>query len=173
LGKVLEFGFSSRAGVAQLVEHFIRNEGVIGSSPIVGSLIRNGTMGDVDAVLAFWRRAGAASNSTETAADLRGLLARDPEALLLAEEGGEIVGSLVAAWDGWRGTFYRLAVLPSRRRRGLALELVRAGEERLRALGARRLNAIVESDHPDAMAFWSAAGYDLQSARSRFVKNLP
>jgi ribosomal protein S18 acetylase RimI-like enzyme len=168
-----QFGFNSRAGVAQLVEHFIRNEGVIGSSPIVGSLIRTGLPQDVTAVLDFWRRAEAASSSTQEPEDVLGLIAQDPEALLIAEESGEIVGTIVAGWDGWRGTFYRVAVAPSHRRQGLALSLVRAGEERLRSLGARRLNAIVESDHPDAMAFWAAAGYELQSARSRFVKNLP
>jgi ribosomal protein S18 acetylase RimI-like enzyme len=156
-----------------LVEHFIRNEGVIGSSPIVGFLIRNGTNDDVAAVLDFWRRAEAASSSTEAGEDVLGLLGRDPEALLIAEEGGEIVGTVIAGWDGWRGTFYRLAVDPGHRRGGLATALVRAGEERLRALGAHRLNAIVESDHPDAMAFWAAAGFELQTQRSRFVKNLP
>jgi ribosomal protein S18 acetylase RimI-like enzyme len=155
-----------------LVEHFIRNEGVRGSNPRVGFLIRPGTPDDVDAVLDLWRRAEASSSSTESAADLHGLLERDPEALLVAESEGEIIGSLIVSWDGWRGTFYRLAVDPRQRRRGLATALVRAGEERLRALGAHRLNAIVESDEADAMAFWAAAGYELQTARSRFVKNL-
>jgi ribosomal protein S18 acetylase RimI-like enzyme len=136
------------------------------------SIQRTGRVDDVAAVLALWRRAEASVSPTETAADLQGLLERDPEALLLAESGGEIVGSLIVGWDGWRGTFYRLAVDPSHRRRGLATALVRAGEERLRALGARRLGAIVESEEADAMAFWASAGYTLQSARSRFVKNL-
>jgi ribosomal protein S18 acetylase RimI-like enzyme len=135
--------------------------------------LRTGRPEDLGAVLALWRRAEASASSTESPADLHGLLERDPEALLLAEAGGEIVGSLIVGWDGWRGTFYRLAVDPSRRRRGLATALVRSGEERLRALGAHRLNAIVETEEPDAMAFWSAAGYELQTARSRFVKNLP
>ena len=124
-------------------------------------------------MLALLRRAEAGPSSTESADDLRRLLERDPDALLLADAEGEIVGSLVAGWDGWRGTFYRLAVDPAHRRCGLATEMVRAGEERLRALGARRLNAIVESEEADAMAFWAAAGYELQTARSRFVKNLP
>jgi ribosomal protein S18 acetylase RimI-like enzyme len=135
-------------------------------------MIRNGITDDVAAVLELWRRADASPSSTESTEDVLGLLARDPEALLVAEADGEIVGSLIVGWDGWRGTFYRLAVDPSHRRRGLALALVRAGEERLRALGGHRLAAIVETDHPDAMAFWAAAGYELQSARSRFVKNL-
>jgi ribosomal protein S18 acetylase RimI-like enzyme len=135
--------------------------------------IRTGRAADIDAVLDLWRRADASPSSTESADDVRGLLERDPEALLLADAGGGVVGSLIVGWDGWRGTFYRLAVDPRARRRGLATALVRTGEERLRGLGARRLNAIVESEEADAMAFWAAAGYELQTARSRFVKNLP
>jgi len=125
-------------------------------------------------VLELWRRAEASASSTESAGDVGGLLLRDPEALLLAEtEEGVIVGTLIVGWDGWRGGFYRLAVDPDHRRHGLATALVRAGEERLRALGAHRLNAIVETHEPGAMAFWASAGYKLQASRSRFVKNLP
>jgi ribosomal protein S18 acetylase RimI-like enzyme len=40
------------------------------------------------------------------------------------------VGTLVAAWDGWRGNMYRLAVLPEHRRAGIGRELVDAGYER-------------------------------------------
>jgi ribosomal protein S18 acetylase RimI-like enzyme len=123
--------------------------------------------------LALWKRAETGPSTTESAADVRWLLERDPDALLLADDEGEIVGSLIVGWDGWRGTFYRLAVDPAHRRRGLATEMVRAGEERLRSLGAKRLHAIVESEEADAMAFWASAGYELQTARSRFVKNLP
>ena len=136
-------------------------------------LLRAGTIAEVEALPALWRRAEAGPSTTETADDVRWLLERDPEALLVADAEGEIVGSLIAGWDGWRGTFYRLAVDPAHRRRGLATEMVRAGEERLRALGAKRLNAIVESEEGDAMAFWASAGYELQTARSRFVKNIP
>lgn len=125
-------------------------------------------------MLDLWRRAEASPSPTESAEDVGGLLLRDPEALLLAEtDDGEVVGSLIVGWDGWRGAFYRLAVDPEHRRRGLATALVRAGEERLRALGARRLNVTVETHEADAMAFWASAGYELQASRSRFVKNQP
>ncbi|HKZ13313.1 MAG TPA: GNAT family N-acetyltransferase [Solirubrobacterales bacterium] len=136
-------------------------------------LLRAGRAADMDAVLALWRRAETGPSTTESADDVRWLLERDPDALLLADAEGEIVGSLIAGWDGWRGTFYRLAVDPAHRRRGLATAMVRAGEERLRSLGAKRLNAIVESEEADAMSFWASAGYELQTARSRFVKNMP
>jgi ribosomal protein S18 acetylase RimI-like enzyme len=135
-------------------------------------LLRTGRVDDVEAVLDLWRRAEASPSPTETAADVRGLLERDPEALIVAEAGGEIAGSLIVGWDGWRAAFYRLAVDPAHRRHGLATALVRAGEERFHALGARRVGAIAESHKPAAMAFWASAGYELQTSRSRFVKNL-
>jgi len=135
--------------------------------------LRSGAIDDVGAVLELWRRAEASPSSTESVEDVRGLLARDPEALIVAEAGGEIVGSLIVGWDGWRAGFYRLAVDPAHRRHGLATALVRAGEERFRTLGARRLGAIAESHKPGAMAFWASVGYELQTSRSRFVKNLP
>ena len=58
------------------------------------------------------------------------LVERDLDSLLLAEAGGRIVGSLIVAWDGWRGSFYRLAVHPDWRRRGVATALIRAGPRR-------------------------------------------
>lgn len=133
---------------------------------------RSGTVADIPAVLALWRIADALPTATDSEQGLRRLLDNDPEALLLASSGEEIVGSLIVGWDGWRGSFYRLAVHPEWRRQGIAVALIRAGEERLRALGASRLTAIVASDERPAMDFWEAAGYERQAERSRFVRML-
>jgi ribosomal protein S18 acetylase RimI-like enzyme len=51
------------------------------------------------------------------------------------------VGTIVAGWDGWRGSLYRLAVLPAARRRGTALRLVADGERRLAEKGAAASSA--------------------------------
>ena len=90
----------------------------------------------------------------------------------MASSGEDIIGSLIVGWDGWRGSFYRLAVDPDWRRQGIAMTLIRAGEERLRALGATRLTAIVASDEWAALDLWEAAGYERQAERSRFVRVL-
>jgi len=132
--------------------------------------IRAAGAGDVEAVLALWREAGSVPTVSDTPEGVRTLLAHDPGALLLAVADGTVTGALIAAWDGWRGELYRLAVAPRTRRRGVATALVRAGEGRLRALGALRIAAIVEGDEPSA--FWSAAGYELQPGHRRFVRTL-
>lgn len=134
-------------------------------------VIRDGNLGDLDAVLALWGLSDARPTVTDSIEPLRSLLAFDPQAVLVADAHGGIVGSLIAAWNGWRGSFYRLAVAPEYRRDGLATVLVREGEDRLRERGAVRLDAIVASDDAAAMSFWRSAGYDYQSDRSRFVRN--
>jgi ribosomal protein S18 acetylase RimI-like enzyme len=135
--------------------------------------IRPASEHDVERVLALWETAGSAETITDTREGVLGLLDADPEALLVAEsDGGEIVGSLIASWDGWRGSFYRLAVHPEQRRQGIATALLREGERRLLARGTARLTAIVTDDDPDAMSFWTATGYERQQSRARFVRNV-
>ena len=141
--------------------------------------MRPGAPDELEAVLAVWRAAEAEPSVTDDVESLRCLLAHERGSLLVAElQGGEgegdseIVGTLIAAWDGWRGNLYRLAVLPRHRRRGYGVELVRHGEQALRRQGARRVAAVVVEDHDHATGFWRAAGYERQSLRLRFVKHL-
>jgi ribosomal protein S18 acetylase RimI-like enzyme len=133
-------------------------------------VIRPGTAEDVAAVLALWRAAGAVPGATDDAESLHALIATDPNALLVAEIEQGVVGSLIAAWDGWRGNMYRLAVLPEHRRNGVAVALVRAGEARLRDIGCRRITALVVGDHDHAVGFWSSVGYDHQAGTRRYVR---
>ena len=139
---------------------------------LTGWSIRIATGADVSAVLELWRAAGSVATPSDNHDALLTLLAHDPEALLVAEAGGAIVGSLIAAWDGWRGSFHRLAVSRDHRRRGLATELVRIGEERLRQHGAIRLTAIVARDEPIAFGLWEELGYVWQPDHLRFTRDL-
>lgn len=128
---------------------------------------------DGPSVLALW---GAARSGHATIADraedLERLLGDSPAALLVAERRGEIVGALIAAWDGWRGNMYRLAVREDCRRAGLGTALIEAGEAYLRERGARRVTALVAFEDEPAGAFWDSAGYPLDRQIGRRVKNL-
>jgi ribosomal protein S18 acetylase RimI-like enzyme len=138
------------------------------------AVIRPATVGDASAVLALWELARSQAATTPDSEDaVVRLVERDPGALVVAEHGGELVGTLIAAWDGWRGNLYRLAVAPGHRRRGIGRRLVEAGEERLRALGARRVTALVGRPDERAAGFWDAVGYPYDPAVERRVRNLP
>jgi ribosomal protein S18 acetylase RimI-like enzyme len=135
------------------------------------AVIRTGTTADVVSVLDLWVAAGAHPTSTDDAPSLSTLMGRDPDALLIAEIDGRSVGSLITTWDGWRGSMYRMAVLPEFRRRGIAASLVRQGERRLLALGCRRIQALVVAADAEARAFWESVGYTPNSLK-RHVRSL-
>jgi len=123
-------------------------------------------------VIALWTEAGAAPSATDSVEWVEVLATRQDAWVLLAEVEGRVVGTLFVTFDGWRGHFYRLAVLPRFRRRGIALQLVREGERLLRDAGASRVAAIVLDDREDALAFWLAAGFAHQIEATRFTKFL-
>ncbi|MFF0768065.1 GNAT family N-acetyltransferase [Nonomuraea wenchangensis] len=139
-----------------------------------GVKIRCGGPDDVKDVLAFWLLAAEGTDRHDSAAKVVALVERDPEALLIAElpDGGELVGTLIAGWDGWRAHLYRLAVHPGHRRQGIATALLAAAEARFAAFGAFRADAMVLDDNILAHPAWSAAGYGPQPEWSRWVKPL-
>lgn len=127
---------------------------------------------DVPAVLDFWRiGAEDAHRPADTAAAIEALLGRDPGALILAEA-PELVGTVIAGWDGWRCHVYRLAVAPDRRGQGLGRLLIRAAEERFAAFGGTRVDAMVLDDNTLAHHAWRSAGYARQAEWSRWVRPL-
>ena len=137
---------------------------------------RHATLGDIPAVLALWREADAHPTVTDDPAALETLIAGDADALLLAENGGEVVGSLIAGWNGWRGSLYRLAVHPAAQRRGIATELVRRALDELHARGARRIDAFVVTADDHAVAFWDrlkALGLRRDAPKLRYVVHPP
>lgn len=137
-------------------------------------VVRPAQLEDAPAVLDLWSTARSEHAMTEDrASDLERLIDETPSALFVAETGdGELVGALIAGWDGWRGNMYRLAVLPHHRRQGIGRMLLDAGEAHLRGLGVRRVTALVAHDDQVAAGFWDAAGYPVDEEIGRRVRNL-
>ena len=125
----------------------------------------------MEAVRELWGGSRSAHALTEDTPERVGI-AVAAGALLVAVDDGAVVGALVAGFDGWRGNMYRLAVADAWRRRGIALRLVEAGHDRLRALGAPRVTALVAFDDDDARGFWEAAGYAADPVMGRMVRDL-
>jgi ribosomal protein S18 acetylase RimI-like enzyme len=138
-----------------------------------GIEIRRCRREDAPAVLELWTEGRSEHASTvDHLDDLEGLIADSPAALLVAEREGEIVGALIAGWDGWRGNMYRLAVREGHRRQGIGVALTRAGEGYLRSRGVRRVTALVAFEDEAAGAFWESAGYPQDREIGRRVRNL-
>ncbi len=134
-------------------------------------LFRSATADDVEAIIEFWLVAAEDSHRPPDSVEaVRQLIVRDPDALMLAIEADELVGSVLVGWDGWRCHIYRLAVRPSHRRRGIGLALLGAADRRARARGATRTDAMVLDDNVLGHTIWHRAGYKRQREWSRWVK---
>lgn len=134
--------------------------------------LRPAAVADVPALLELWEVAAENdSRPADSAAKVEALIARDPDACTVAvTPEGRVVGSLISGWDGWRAHLYRLAVHPDLRRQGLARRLLAHAEDRLVALGASRIDAMVLEGNDLGRSLWKSSGYESQDDWRRWVR---
>lgn len=128
---------------------------------------------DVKAILEFWTyHAENNARPTDTSDSILTLIVRDPEALILAVENDEIVGTIIAGWNGWRCCLYRLAVREDKRNQGIGGLLVERAVERFRAIGGTRIDAMILDENVTAHKAWASYGFVRQDNWSRWIKNI-
>lgn len=134
--------------------------------------LRAASPADAGGLLGLWQEAAEnGGRPPDTRQAVLALLSRDPEALIVAEYDGELIGSVIAGWDGWRYHLYRLAVRPRWRRQGVGSALLDAAENRLKVLGAARIDAMVLDTNDLGQSLWQARGYRRQGDWRRWVKD--
>ena len=142
---------------------------------IAGVTIRPCRLDECSIVLDLWEEAGTIPAVTDRPEVLSCLIQNADAVLLVAEYQSILVGTVIAAWDGWRGNIYRLAVLPTYRRRGIGRLLVKGAEVFLSGRGAQRISILVANGEPLAVSFWDAlidAGYNRDLRIVRYAKTL-
>ena len=120
--------------------------------------IRPFQMADTEATVSLWQETGLSRPWNNPYQDIRRKLTVQPELFLVAvdrgeeldtgdgeaagvgdgigaQAPGELVGTVMAGYDGHRGWLYYLASAPARRGEGIGRRLVEAAEERLLELG--------------------------------------
>jgi ribosomal protein S18 acetylase RimI-like enzyme len=134
--------------------------------------LRRATAADTDAILTFWKTSRAEVSATDTPEHVHRVIEHPGARFVVAVEDGQIVGSVIGAFDGWRGNIYRLVVHPDYRRRGIARSLVREVERVFAEWGVTRVAALVARDRDLAKKFWAAVGYVPDRRMRRQVKSI-
>ncbi len=91
---------------------------------------------DRDAVVALWNACDLVVPWNVPEDDIAHKLAFQPDLFFVVERGGEVVGSVMAGYEGHRGQINYLAVRPDLQGSGLGRELMEFAENRLRELAA-------------------------------------
>ena len=119
------------------------------------------TIEDHAAILALWQRAGLHSirpEGRDSRSEFERKLAGGQIAIGL-EEGGRLIGVVLATHDTRKGWINRLAIDPQYRRRGYGEQLVRAAEDALREAGMRLIAALIEEGNTASLTLFEKMGY--------------
>lgn len=122
--------------------------------------IRPFDLRDEDTVVALWESAGLTRPWNDPRADIRRKLTVQPELFLVAVDGDDLVGTVMAGYDGHRGWLYYLASAETHRGRGIGRTLVAEAERLLEALGCPKVQLMVRPDNAAARGFYEALGYE-------------
>jgi ribosomal protein S18 acetylase RimI-like enzyme len=136
---------------------------------------------DAAALAALWSRAGLHFRAEYVGRELESALARNPDLVIVddgfpagpagspagspagpagpPEAAGGLAGSVFGTFDGRRGWLNRLATRPDQRGQGIATELVRELERRLRAEGCVKINLLVEPENTAVVPFYERLGF--------------
>lgn len=121
--------------------------------------IREFRLEDYSRVFELWKEAGLEIRPGDDLDGVKLKLERDPDMFLVAEDAGQIIGSVIGGWDGRRGFVWHLAIKPGSQRKGIGRALVRQVEERLRKKGAVIVYAFVLTTNKRSRDFFGASGY--------------
>lgn len=117
---------------------------------------------DFEEVITLWDRCDLLRPWNDPERDIERKLHHDPDLFLVAEVGGEIVGSLMGGYDGHRGSAYYLGVHPDYRGRGIANALLSRLEKKLIARGCPKINIMVREENDLVMGFYEKLDYEQQ-----------
>ncbi|WP_346659647.1 GNAT family acetyltransferase [Pseudomonas sp. RIT-PI-S] len=112
------------------------------------------------AVIGLWKEVfgyQTAHNAPSLAIDKK--LAVADGLFFVALAGTEVIGTVLAGYDGHRGWLYSVAVHPAHRRHGVGAALVRRAEHALVAAGCVKINLQIIESNEGVTPFYEALGY--------------
>jgi ribosomal protein S18 acetylase RimI-like enzyme len=136
--------------------------------------VRPARPGDEAGVIALWQACGLTRPWNDPSKDIARKFAEQPDLFAVAESGGELVGSVMAGYDGHRGWINYLAVAPPLQRGGLGRALVDWAELKLRERGCPKINLQIRRGNTAVIAFYESLGFsedDVMSMGKRLERD--
>ncbi len=117
---------------------------------------------DEEAVVTLWQSCGLVVEQNDPRRDIATKLAFQPELFLVGLLEEQLVGSVMAGYEGHRGWINYLAVDPAFRSKSLGRQLMEAAETVLKHLGCPKVNLQVRSGNEAVISFYKGLGYRVE-----------
>ena len=117
---------------------------------------------DTEEVVALWAACGLLRPWNDPRKDIARKLAVQRDMFLIGRAGDRIVGTVMAGYDGHRGSIYYLAVDPERQGHGLGAQLMAHAEALLLSRGCPKINVSVRAGNAGVISFYQLRGYRLE-----------
>lgn len=125
---------------------------------------RTMTIDDYEAAIALWSESeGVRLRDADSREGIEKYLLRNPGLSFVAEEDGELAGTIMAGHDGKRGYVQHLSVADAHRREGIAARLVSLCLEALKHEGILKSHLMILPENEAAKQFWASQGWACRS----------
>lgn len=127
--------------------------------------LRNMTINDYDSVYEIWiNTPGMGLNNLDDSREgIEKYLNRNPSTCFVAEEEGQIIGSIIAGHDGRRGYVSHTVVKEEYQRRGIGKALVTAMMEAMKTEGIHKVALVVFERNKKGNSFWEKEEFTTRS----------
>lgn len=125
--------------------------------------IRNMEIADYDLVIDLWRSTeGIGLSEADSQENIHSFLVRNQGFSLVALQGNELVGAVLAGHDGRRGYLHHLVVRREYRKAGLGRRLADRCLEKLKLAGIDKCHIFVFQENSAGKEFWSKIGWQIR-----------
>ena len=80
----------------------------------------------------------------------------------VARDAKQVIGTIMAGYDGHRGWIYSMAVVPERRKSNVGTALLKHAENELKKLGCVKINLQIFKDNESVKNFYLKNGYSIE-----------
>lgn len=121
------------------------------------------TADDYDYVARLWTNSsGIGVNPDDSKENISKYLERNPNTSFVAIENNEIVGAILAGYDGYRGFIHHTAVSTTHRGMGIGTKLVNAAVDAIRNEGINKVVLVTFKTNTLGNNFWEKQGFKVR-----------
>ncbi len=117
---------------------------------------------DVANVISLWEVCGLVRAWNNPKKDIAFARRKSESDVLVGEQDGQIVASVMVGHDGHRGIVYYVSVAPDCQGKGFGHQIMKAAEEWLRERDVWKMNLLIRQGNEKVQAFYESLGYEVE-----------